>query len=46
MLLGQRSIGPHAPALVQTARWIFNPIGFVQECVDRHGPVVRLRIAG
>lgn len=46
MPLDERFFGPRVPALVQTARWIFNPIGFVKECVDRHGPVFRLRIAG
>jgi cytochrome P450 len=38
--------GPRAPAFVQTARFIKDPLGYVRRSVDRYGESVTLNMAG
>ncbi len=38
--------GPRLPALVQTAQLFRDPVGFLERCRRRHGPVFRVRLLG
>ncbi len=38
--------GPRLPKLAQTAAWMTWPLGFVEECRRRFGPLFTLRIVG
>ncbi|MCW2999251.1 MAG: cytochrome [Solirubrobacterales bacterium] len=36
--------GPKAPAALQTARWVRNPVPFFEECRERYGPRFTMRL--
>ena len=38
--------GPSAPPAVQTARWLFRPIGFLDACRRRHGDAFSVKFLG
>ena len=36
--------GPHQPGWIQTSRWMFRPIEFMEQCRERYGPVFSIRL--
>jgi cytochrome P450 family 135 len=36
--------GPHLPGAVQTLRWMYRPIEFMEQCRRKYGPIFSLRL--
>ncbi|MEL7037125.1 MAG: cytochrome P450 [Cyanobacteria bacterium J06592_8] len=38
--------GPKAPAFIQLINWIFRPLEYLEECVERYGDIFTLKLVG